>query len=237
MSCAQACDLSVRTFAFPPFAMKDQHGHWSGIDIDYTKVLLDESNCNYTFVELPWGRGMELLKMGKIDMMLNVTKTQQRAPYMHFVGPQRMENLLLVSKKDAFPLITKWDQMKTLQVNLMRQRGTFIGHRFEQLLGENLELNKRLIYLTDNVVNIDMIRKGRALGFFAEKAYLKHEFDKNPDYSILQVHPIVINRNPVYYAFSKKSVSAKQLQIITKSYQRLAEQNKIQAVEGQYDEY
>ncbi|MFT4929145.1 MAG: polar amino acid transport system substrate-binding protein [Phenylobacterium sp.] len=237
LSSAFACELTVRTYPYPPFAMKDQHGQWRGIDIDYTKVLLDESNCRYTFVEIPWGRGIVLLREGKIDMMLNVTKTPRRAPFMHFVGPQRMETLLLVAKKDSLPMISHWSQLKTLEATFMRQRGTFIGERFEQLLTENPTLKNRLIYLANNVVNIDMIRKGRAVGFFSEQAILKHEYAKNPDYSILETHPLVINRAPVFYAFSKASMSAKQIQIIIEGYHRLEATNKLEAVEAQYDKY
>jgi polar amino acid transport system substrate-binding protein len=237
LSPAFACDLKVRTYEFPPFAIKDQHGHWSGIDIDYTKVLLDESHCRYRFVELPWSRGMKQLQLGQIDMMLNVTQTPQRMSDYYFIGPQRDEVLLLVTKTGSVEKISQWSQMKTLKVNLMRQRGTFIGRRFEQLLTQNPILKQRLIYLSSNVVNIEMIRKGRAVGFFAEASFLKHEFEKNPDYAILEVHPIVINRTPVHYAFSKASMTDKQIKLITEAYHRLVKIGKLQIVEKQYDEY
>jgi polar amino acid transport system substrate-binding protein len=233
-SFALACELSVRTYHYPPFAMKNPQGDWYGIDIDSAKVLLDKSNCHYTFVEMPWGRGMMLLKSGKIDMMLSVTKLPHRGPLLHFVGPQRMETMLLVSKQGAMGEISSWQQMKKLKVSLMRQRGTFIGRRFEQLLDENPILKKRIIYLVDNVVNIDMIRKGRATGFIGEKNYLKYEFENNPAYVDLQIHPIIINKTPVYYAFSKASVSEKQIQIITNSYRQLTAVNKTKVIETHY---
>lgn len=232
-----SCELNVRTYEFAPFALKDVHGHWSGIDIEYTKVLLDHVGCRYHFVEVPWGRGLEMLKSGEIDLMLNVTKTAERANYIHFVGPQRLEILRFVSLKESIAPIAQWDQLWSIKAPLMRQRGTYIGPKFEQMLTEHPEVAKRLIYLPNTVTRIDFLRKGRAVGFFAEQAYLQNEFDKNPDYSILKVHPIIINKAPVYYGFSKASMTKKQIANLHQGYQQLYKLKKIQEVEGHYDLY
>lgn len=232
-----SCELSVRTYQFAPFALKDELGHWHGIDMDYTKVLLDSIGCRYEFVEVPWGRGLEMLKMGQIDLMLNVTKTQEREAFIHFVGPQRLEILKFVSLKDSIPEVSQWDQLASLRGSFMRQRGTFIGPRFEKMLLEHPVIQKRLIYLPTTVARLDFLRKGRAIGFFAEQTFLLNEFDKNPDYGILQMHPIVINQSPVYYGFSKASMTEEQMAKIRKGYSELYKFKKIQAIEGHYEMY
>lgn len=234
---AYSCHFNVRTFVFPPFAYKDQHGHWSGIDVEYTKMLLDQARCRYTFIEAPWGRGLEMMRTGQVDMMLNVTRLKEREKYLHFVGPQRLEILRFVSKKDGIDDISQWDQLAQVEGTLMRQRGTFIGERFEQLLRDYQTVKSQLMFLPNTVARIDLIRKGRTVGFFAEQTYLLHAFATNSDYSILKLHPLVINQTPVYFAFSKESVTITQLAKLQKAYSELYKLKKIQAVEGHYDMY
>ena len=148
-----------------------------------------------------------------------------------------METLILVTKKEQLPEITSWQQMALLKVSLMQQRGILMGERFNQLMQDNMTLRKRMIYLNDRTVNFDMIKKGRSIGFFAEKAYVNYEFDKNPDYALLQAHPLEINRTPVFYAFSKASVDEQLMAKLKEGYLRLRESGRIQAVEGMYELY
>ena len=75
---ANACEMKVRVQAYPPFAMQDPHGGWYGLDLDYAKVLLKQLNCDIKVIDAPWGRGLEMLKTGDIDLMVNVTKNPER---------------------------------------------------------------------------------------------------------------------------------------------------------------
>ena len=77
-------------------------------------------------------------------------------------------------------------------------------------------------------------RKGRIDGFFAEKLYLQYRLRSNPDYAMVELHPLVISSAPVYFAFSKLSVNEALLHRLTKAYQQLAKTSKLKQIEAQY---
>lgn len=233
-SSAKACELKVRVTIFEPLMMRDNKGHWSGIDVDQAKALLDLAGCRYTFVEMPFARGLHKLKTGELDLVLEVSKTAVRQKAFNFIGPQRHEVIHLAIRKNLVPPITQWQQLKTLDVILLRQRGTFVGERFERVLQQNSALNKRMILLGDTGVRIDMIKKGRADGFFAERAYLQYRMQTNSEYAMVELHPLVIHSAPVYFAFSKVSVDKTLLNRLQVAYEQLAKTSKLKQIEMKY---
>jgi polar amino acid transport system substrate-binding protein len=231
---AMGCDLKVRVTTFEPLVIKHEQGRWSGIDVDHAKALLDLAGCRYTFIEMPFARGLQKLKAGELDLMLEISKTEERQKALHFIGPQRQEVIHLVLKKGLQPPITQWQQLESLGLVLMRQRGTFVGERFEQVLRQNPLMKKRMILLADTGVRLDMLKKGRADGFFVERAYLQYRLRTNPDYAMVELHPLVIHSAPVYFAFSKASVNKILLNKLLVAYQQLVKTSKLKQIEAQY---
>jgi polar amino acid transport system substrate-binding protein len=35
---------------------------WHGMDVDFAKALLEQADCKYRFVDMAWGRAIDLLK-------------------------------------------------------------------------------------------------------------------------------------------------------------------------------
>jgi polar amino acid transport system substrate-binding protein len=231
---ANGCELRVRTFSFPPLGIQEQGGTWKGMDMDFTKALLDKAGCRYSFVDMPWARAMRMLKVGDIDLMLNVSKTVEREKSIHFVGPQRDEVIRFVSRKGLFGQISHWQQFETLEATLMRQRGTFIGERLSQAFNTNPRLKSRVVTLADNDVRIELLEKGRADGFFAESSYLYHQMKHNPAFAIVEVHPLVIHRAAVYYAFSKASISKLVMNKINRAYEQIVQTKQLHDIAKRY---
>jgi len=229
-----ACELSVRILNYPPLGIKDSQGNWTGSDIDYIKALFDKANCSFTIVESPFARGLKLLKMGAVDMTVNITKTKSRQEYLHFLGPQRVERIRLVSRANSIPLISNWQQMASVKATLVQQRGTYFGEKINATFNANNELEQHLVLLSNNDVMIDLIKKKRADGFFVEGSYLAYQLKTNPKFKILDIHPLIINSEFVHYAFSKKSISKEQMKIFTKAYQALVQSNVLQEIEKKH---
>ncbi len=59
-------------------------GSWSGVDMDLTKALLDEAQCNFTVLEVSWARALIMLNSGDIDLVLNVSKTIERGRLLFY---------------------------------------------------------------------------------------------------------------------------------------------------------
>ena len=206
----EACTLKLRVTAFEPFMIKHEAG-WSGIDIEHAQALATRINCQLRFVEAPWARGVSMLRLGKVDMMVNMSITPTRQEYLHFAGPQRLESIRLVSKVDTIGPVTSWQQLSKLDATLMRQRGSFFGKRFESMLRKNDKLRRQMLETVGNDIRIDLVEKGRVDAFVVDITYFFYLRKTNPKALNLIVHPLAINDSPVYFAFSKESISKERM--------------------------
>jgi len=232
-----ACELSVRILYSPTLGVQDNKGNRSAADIEYIKALLDKTNCTFKLFQAPFARGLKLLENGDIDMAINISKTEQRESYLHFIGPQHIEKIRLVSRKDSIPLIHNWQQMTSLKATFVQQRGTYFGIKMDNIFNTNEQLVQHLVLISNNDIKINLIKKNRADAFLIESARLSYQLRTNPAYKIIEVHPLVINSEPVYYAFSKKSISKKQIEIFEKAYQELIKTDILQKIENKYTSF
>lgn len=232
-SWAYGCQLNMRVWAFAPQAMQNEQRQWIGADLDYGHLLAQKLDCRLNLIEAPWAKGIEMLKSGQVDFMVNVTKTTEREKYFYFVGPQRDEVIRLASIKGALPLISTWQQMTELDAVLMRQRGSVFGPRFQQLLKENQKLNAKLLNLIDNKTRVDLLTRQRASGILVDEVYIDYYNQQNNAVK-LEKHPLIIKQQPVYYAFSKVSITPEQLDKIQKVFVQLAKSKSYQHIYKQY---
>jgi polar amino acid transport system substrate-binding protein len=231
---ALACTLKMRSFEFAPFAHKDKQGQWIGSDHQYAKALMDASGCMYTVVEAPWARGIDMLKSGKIDFMVEVSKTDERAKHFYFIGPQRMETIILATRKNQYPTISDWRQLDRLDAVLMRQKGSYYGPRFEAVLQQNKRLRSRFLEMSNSQVRLTMLEKGRIDGFLIDEVFADHLLATNEKAKILQKHPLVIHQSPVYFAFSKAGLDQKLLKRIKDGFEKLKRSGQLDKIADKY---
>ena len=62
-----------------PYFITDQYGRWSGYTYDYQQKLISFTGWKYEYVEGTWSELMQMLKNGEIDMMGNISYTEERA--------------------------------------------------------------------------------------------------------------------------------------------------------------
>lgn len=232
-STTQACDIKLRVSSFEPFMIKHETG-WAGIDVEQARAVANRLDCHLLFVEAPWARGLSLLKAGKVDVMVNMSRTAAREKFLYFAGPQRIESIRLVSTASNFKLVTSWYQLSHLDATLMRQRGSFFGKRFEQLLRRNIKLKRQLVETSSHDFRLDLIDKGRVDGFIIDMTYFYYLRKVNPKAQRLIVHPLSINDSPVYFAFSKQSISKPRMVEIELAISTLIEEGTIKRIMASY---
>ena len=230
----QACQLTLRVYQFPPFAMKDKQGDWDGSDLRFARALGAQAGCVLNLLEASWARSIDMLKTGGIDMMVSVTKSAEREKFFHYIGPMRIETIRLVSKQGKLPEVTEWQQLETMDAILMRQRGSYFGPRFDQMLLKNPTLRAKMFELTSNDVRLDLIYRGRVAGVFVDEAYISYLGQFNPQVRALKVHPLPINQGPVYYAFSKASVDDTTLARLQKAFNELVKTDTFEQIEAHF---
>lgn len=210
-SSVYACQLKIRTYPFAPLAVQNKDRSWSGVDIGYAKAFAKALGCKPKFVVAPWARSLALLKNGDIDMMVNVTKSAKRENDYYFIGPQRHETIRLVSVEGAFEKVDSWQDFATLDVVLMRQKGSLFDPGFEKSLKQNFRLKANLVELSSNEIRMSLLKKNRIDGTFVDEFILRYRLKTDKTLPPLTVHPLVMSRIPVYFAFSKKNFTPEQI--------------------------
>ncbi len=67
-----------------PFCYRDQFGRRCGMDYEYQQKISAYTGWNYEYVEDSWPNLMNMLKDGEIDMLSDVSYTDERAEYLSY---------------------------------------------------------------------------------------------------------------------------------------------------------
>jgi polar amino acid transport system substrate-binding protein len=230
------CELVVRFENYAAQSRLDSTSKWHGLDVDFARALLDEAGCGYQFINVPWGRALKMLAEGELDMVLSVSRTPERELFAYFIGPQRMETIVFAMNQLRPYSLHQLSDLFTLPVPVAIQREAFYGPVFnELLLREQAKAeSQRFIYVADNQRKLSLLKHGRIAGFLEEKFNVLYQSQHNPDFAQITVSPLVVNREPVYYALSKRSVSAKDIQQLTAAFQRLQHSGRLKQILSKY---
>lgn len=235
VSPAWACKLTVRFELYPPQAYLDENNQWQGMDVDFAKVLLNEAGCQYTFVKVPWGRAMGMLEKGELDMMLSVSRNPERQKFAHFIGPQREESIVLISKASDPITEEKFNNLKTWDKPIAIQQGAYYGEKFAKMRANDTQAHAHFIIIPNNDIKLSLLHKGRVSGIIDEKLNILYQIQQNPEFSNIVVYPLVIHVNKVYYAFSRASVDATTIARLQKAFDTLQHNNRLLPIERRYD--
>jgi polar amino acid transport system substrate-binding protein len=228
------CELVVRFENFARYSNQTDILSWHGLDVDFAKALLEEANCSYKFLSLPWGRSIKMLETGEIAMMLSMSPTKQRERFAYFIGPQRNETIVFVTHKSRPYTLESYQDLLTLPAPIAIHRDAFYGPEVDALLKNTANVEERFTVITNNKLRISMLKHGRISGFFAEKYNMLYQSENNPDYMQVEINPFVINREPVYIALSKQSVSPKIKARLEQALEKLKQTGKIKAILKKY---
>ena len=201
------CLLTVRVAEFKPQYYQDEQGRWQGIAVELTQALFKEANCDITFTKTPWNRAIHLLEYGGIDVVLNMSPTQERAKYTHFIGPMLDETQVMMVKKNSQYKITRLEDIKQLPKRIGIQRGVFYGAAMMHKLANDGQFQDKFEY-GSNESNLKKLQKGRILGVISNQYTAAYNIKQLNSPGAFKLHPFVFNRGEVYFGFSKKGVSS-----------------------------
>lgn len=171
-----------------------------------------------------------MLRVGSLDLMVNVTKNPEREKLYYFVGPQRIENIRLMGLKGAIEPIDSWEKLGQSEARFMRQIGAYYGAEFEQFISDKTRFKGELMELSDNRIRLKLLQKNRVAGVFTEELYADYSLANVAQPELFIKHPLIIQTTPVYYAFSKASVSEQQIAQIRAAFQVLSKTKQYKAL-------
>ncbi len=65
-----------------PYFITDQYGRWSGYSYDYQRKVAAYTGWDYEYVKGSWSELLQMLKDGEIDLLSDVSYTEERTQYL-----------------------------------------------------------------------------------------------------------------------------------------------------------
>nr|AOO54684.1 ABC transporter substrate-binding protein [uncultured bacterium] len=234
---AAACELRIRVpedNSYAPFYILDNSGTWRGLSIELTEALLSETGCAPVYVPLPFSRGIQSLKTGDIDLMPNMSITEERREFFSFIGPQLDETVLLVTRGDTPLSVASLDDFKKLPMPIGIDRDKVYGDESERKRRSDPDFSSRL-EVADNVdFNAKKLALGRLSGFLGFGYNPMHQIRTNPLYRNFTIHPFTVNQDWVYFGLSKKSASPELLARLQAAYERAKRKGRFETIRRKY---
>ena len=102
-----------------PFFITDQYGRKSGYSYEYQRKVAAYTGWEYEYVEGSWSELLEKLKKGEIDLMSNVSYSEERAEHMLYTS--------LPMGTDAYYIYTNPDNEEISADNISSLNGKKVG--------------------------------------------------------------------------------------------------------------
>jgi len=222
--------LSIRVTNFPPNYYKDGD-KWTGLDVELAEALITYAGYEVKHLELPWSRALAYLAEGKLDIMMNLSKTADREKEMNFIGPERKSIRAFITREDYKnqPILSLSDLVRLSQnTNLLIgiQKDAKYSPEFDFKLINDPDFSKNFDIVTDGNLNIKKTVLKRIIGFIEDKNWAVYQKNINPEFEDLAIHEFIINQENVYFGISKA--------IDSKTYAKLVETNELLEKEGIY---
>ncbi|RZQ52615.1 hypothetical protein C1E23_13220 [Pseudoalteromonas phenolica] len=174
------------------------------MDIELTKTLLNQAGCTYKF----WGRALKMLETGSLDMMMSVSKTTERSKYIHFIGPQGIEQILVVSKASPKIILNRFEDIKSTPLPIGVQEGAFYGSDFTKFVSSLSNPDAYFFKVPNNDLKPFLLMKDRTFRFLEEKLNIDYEI-RHP-LALKDVYiqpPLITNKVTGYFALNIESLS------------------------------
>lgn len=232
---AHACVLRMAAETdFPPhLVFKDQS--WQGQSIELLQLLAKEVGCELQFINSPWLRSLAQIKSGELDLVSHLSYSEGRRRDFAFIGPHHIESIWLIGDPDKLPKVSSLKDL-THAVDLGRiaeLNGAYYGEEFA-LLKQNPFFARQLVSISSIQDKLALLEAGRVNAILEDDTVL-HYWQNQKYKNAEKYHPLVlVYQSPVYFGFSKNTLSKPMLIKLQKAWQKLYEQGEITKVVQRY---
>lgn len=221
---------------YPPFQYSDSNNNIIGFNSDLIEEIfksLDESVIQQKD-SAPWKRQIENIKSGQLDILMDASKTTERAKFSNFSIPYRKEFIILIVRKNEsskFKINKIEDIISSDLKKLGVQQGYYYGNEFKLLL-KNKIFKQKLTVVRNSRQLHEMLIKKRIDGYFygRENFQLKSQSDSS-HFKKTEQHPLPqIATGEIFFMFSKKTIPTKFIQKFNHSLQKLLLDGKVDRI-------
>jgi len=114
--------VSIGIDQAPPYHWIDANGQAQGSMVAVMRQLVSNSGGTAKFLSCPWARCLKLTETGQVDMLFGVSKTAERAEFLHFVEPEMINTTVhfVFYQLPSAPPIHSYSQLYRLRVGVLR---------------------------------------------------------------------------------------------------------------------
>ncbi|MCP4117944.1 MAG: amino acid ABC transporter substrate-binding protein [Desulfobacteraceae bacterium] len=216
--------VNVRVIDYPPATFIDESGKWTGIDVELARAVIEGAGLEPRFIPSVWSGALKRMKMGDLHFMMDLTITDERSEYLHWIGPERDEiTVLVVKKKDINLPVRSLDDIPIIAKERGKKIGVVKGARYSDEFNEkikNQEFSASFEMVATQNLNLRKLNAGRILGYFTDKENIEYRIKHDPLFRDIAIHGFVLAQRPVYFGVSKK-VSPNIYTLLKESFHRL----------------
>ncbi len=212
------CNIIAGWEPWKPFQYNDEDGNLTGLDIEMMKAVVENMECQITFVERPWNRVLLELQKGKLQLAASASKTAEREEFAYFSEPYREETFVLYVRKgesEAYPLHELTD-ITTIDFRLGVVRGYYYGEAYAEF-SEKPESQQYIREVTYDYLNYDNLLQNKIDGFLSEPYVATSALRKRGLLEQVEIHPVTIHTGAIHFMLSKESVTPEMLQSFNES--------------------
>lgn len=184
---------------YPPYDWSADNKKYVGAGAELLSMIIPPK-YKLEAVMVPWIRAQAMAKEGKIDLLVNLRFTKQRAEWLSFSKSPTFYNPIVVFmlKEKSLPL-NSWDELRSLRGGI--SLGDTYGNGFDEYLAKNLHTEAA----GTMVENFNKLKSHRidyfVSGYYMGMAWLSSAGLTNR----IVASKNIISNNDIYLGFSKKS--------------------------------
>lgn len=230
-NCTKTLKLGVGE-PWPPFVIGGPD-NYSGIDIEITRLVLQKLNVCLEIVKLPSSaRGLQELKKGEIDFLNAASFTEERALIGFYSMPYRTEAMRIfyhIHNKPKFKFQSVFDLLQKDFIGVVNL-GAYYGPEFEAMMSQSSFANQ--ITSVPSVEQRMRMLELHHVDFVIEDIVPGRYYIQQQQKFNIEMLPIVVHDNPIYFLFSRETVSQEQVNQVNQAIMQL--QTNIDAVVDNY---
>lgn len=208
---AHACILTMPVSdGRPPFfELESTSKTWHGLGVVWLTQISQQMNCKSRLIELPWGRALHMLQKGQLDLMTNLTKTEERERYLDFIGPHNIEKLVLLLNK-AENSVARLEDISRLSGQIAILANGFYGEEFQKLYQTNIEFRRRIVPVSSSQTMKMMLSTQRISGLIEDEQVIRQWEVRQKLLTTDFYKALTVHATPVYIGLSKKALNQGQ---------------------------
>ncbi|WP_330129594.1 substrate-binding periplasmic protein [Alkalimonas cellulosilytica] len=232
---AYSCQLRMGAdSSFPPHLNPNGSG-WQGLSIELARALAEEAGCELVIYQSPWRRSLQLIAQGQLDMLSHLSFSEQRLADFRFIGPHHQETVVLIGDPKRLPALENLQQLATWPQELLLAilNGAYYGEAFEQLIALD-DFGPTLVEIRSHEDKLALLDTGRVDAVLEDQSTLYHWRQTGQMQHRSYQQLLVVYQNPVYFGFSRHTISEEMAIRLDEAWQRLYQRGKLQQIRARY---